>query len=229
LSHTLNTHETPKKKSALRTLVGLISGLTLLAGFCFVIFAIVGFARFSNLVSSMTNDQKLAKADGIVVLTGGKDRIEAAIFLLKSNQADKLLISGVFPKTSKRAITKSVDIKQELLDCCVEIDHLALNTIGNANQTRDWVTKNGFSRIIVVTSNYHIPRGMLEMRRAMPNVELEPYAVSYKPIDHGDWVTQPEPLKIMMAEYAKYIAASFRNDLDRVDRKVAAYAKAYGY
>ncbi len=229
-SHNLEhrPEQNPKRrKSYFRGMFGLVSGLAVLAGFCLVVFLTVGFVRFTYLINDDVLKAAVDKADGIVVLTGGKARIETAISLLQEKKATRLLITGVYPKTSKQVIAKIAKTDADLLDCCVDIDHLALDTKGNANQAANWAKTNGFSNIVVVTSNYHMPRAMLEMRSAMAGVALTPHAVSYRPLSAPRWYSRPAALKLVVSEYAKYIAASFRNDLDRVDRKLTAYAGAY--
>src|SRR5689334_13318701 len=86
---------------------GLIRVLRWIAA-CGAIGALVvvgGFLWFLYHVSP--NEVVLSeKADGIVVLTGGASRIEDAIQLLAQGNGRRLLISGVHPSTSDRAIAQ---------------------------------------------------------------------------------------------------------------------------
>ena len=52
---------------------------------------------------------------------------------------------------------------QRWFSCCVDLDHSAINTIGNAVETRRWVMARGFQSLIVVTSNFHMPRALAEL------------------------------------------------------------------
>ena len=45
----------------------------------------------------------------------------------------------------------------------------------------------GYTRLIVVTSDYHMPRSMVEIRSAYPGVELTPYAVETPSLDNSGW------------------------------------------
>ena len=209
-----------------RRSIGFISGLGVLTAFCLIVFLAIGFVRFANLVNSMENDVNLAKADGIVVLTGGKNRISTAISLLQENKGSRLLISGVHPDAGRKSIARIANVNRDILDCCVDIDHLAMDTKGNASQTANWAAKNNFSKLIVVTSNYHMPRSLLELRTLMPKMQLIPHVVTSKNADKKAWYSNPSRLKVLLSEYAKYIAASFRKDLDRVDKTLATYASA---
>mgnify|MGYP002128275913 CR=1 FL=1 len=51
-----------------------------------------------------------------------------------------------------------------------------------------WVRERGFKSLIVVTSNYHMPRAIVELSHAMPDVTLIPFAVvgdRWRDIDCG--------------------------------------------
>ena len=55
-------------------------------------------------VSHLTTPANPAKADAIIVLTGGQSRLDAAIDLLTSGKGERLLISGVHPSASRRQL-----------------------------------------------------------------------------------------------------------------------------
>jgi len=57
---------------------------------------------------------------------------------------------------------------QRWFECCVDLDYTAVNTIGNAVETRRWALNHGFHSLVVVTSNYHMPRAMLELSHQLP-------------------------------------------------------------
>ena len=116
-------------------------------------------------------------ADGIVVLTGGSSRVSDAMELLAGGYGKRLLISGVHPTNGVSDISRSLPDNQSLLDCCVDLDRSAVNTRSNAAETRRWVRERGFKSLIVVTSNYHMPRAIVELSHAMPDVTLIPFAV----------------------------------------------------
>jgi uncharacterized SAM-binding protein YcdF (DUF218 family) len=137
----------------------------------------MGFALFAHSVSVMP-DYSLQSADAIVALTGGEDRIFEAVRLLAWGKARRLLISGVNRTTSKPELISlnALDGRDAVLfRCCVDLDKRALNTVDNAMQTAAWVKNHGFRSLIVVTSNYHMPRSLIELRQHMPDVEMIPY------------------------------------------------------
>ncbi len=115
------------------------------------------------------------RADGIVALTGGSQRIGDAIDLLAQGYAGRLLISGVNERTSRDEIARLNPGQRRLFECCVDLDYRARNTIGNAIETRRWIERNRFRSIIVVTSAYHMPRTLVELDHALPDLRKVPY------------------------------------------------------
>src|SRR6478752_8463612 len=150
------------------------------------------------------------KADGIVVLTGGSSRVSDAMELLAAGYGKRLLISGVHPTSAISDISRSLSDNQSLLGCCVDLDRSAVNTRSNAAETRRWVHERGFKSLIVVTSNYHMPRAIAEMSHAMPDVELIPFAVVGDKWREEPWWTSGATLRLLLSEYAKYVAAEVR-------------------
>lgn len=191
----------------------------LLAGLVIVAIDFVHFAR------EVMRDEPLRgpSADAIVVLTGGANRIKGAAQLLREGRASRLLISGVHPDTTIGEIAKSADIAPVLLSCCVDLDHQAANTIENAEQTRLWAERLNFGSLIVVTSAYHMPRSMAEFGHAMPRVELVPYPVVRQDLGLDKWYIKPSTVRLVAAEYVKYLLARFRMRLEapRPDTRVA--------
>ncbi len=171
--------------------------------------AAIGFAGFlSQLRDAETRPAGVA--DGIVVLTGGSSRVSDAIELLAGGYGKRLLISGVHPTNAASDISRSLTDNQSLLSCCVDLDHSAVNTRSNAAETRRWAHERGFRSLIVVTSNYHMPRAIVELSHAMPDVTLVPFAVvGDKWRDEPGW-TSGATVRRLLSEYGKYGAAAVR-------------------
>lgn len=172
-----------------------------------------GFALFATHVSQLSTPKNPPTADAIIVLTGGQARLDAAIGLLKSGKGERLLISGVHPQTSSRMLQAATGGDTALFSCCVDIDHAALDTIGNAEESAKWVRTHAYSRVILVTNNYHMPRSLLEMGRLLDREELDPYPVVNSNLDNGGWIVRPEALRVLFTEYNKYLLALARGAL----------------
>ncbi|MBB6260888.1 uncharacterized SAM-binding protein YcdF (DUF218 family) [Paenochrobactrum gallinarii] len=175
---------------------------------CIIVLA-VGFFIFSEKVGNMLPPADLEPADAIIVLTGGKARLDVAIELLQDKKGQRLLISGVHPTTNKKALQRVTIANEALLNCCIDLDRTALNTIGNATESAQWIRSHNYKRVIVVTNNYHMPRSILELSRLMDNVEFIPYPVVNSDLRNTNWVTQGDVLRVLLTEYVKYLGALF--------------------
>ena len=198
------THVEPESSSAFELLVGglrFIFDLILLA----VVLTVIGFFIFTgNLQRSQPEPRT---ADGIAVLTGGVARIDEAMKLLTQQKAKRLLITGVNRTTSTEALKQLASQGDQLFSCCVDIDKEARNTIDNATETSQWVARNHYNSVIVVTSNYHMPRALAELGRVMPGVTLIPYSVIDNNVHLDRWWTYPGTTKLLISEYLKYLPA----------------------
>ncbi|MEM1364153.1 MAG: YdcF family protein [Pseudomonadota bacterium] len=200
-----------------RSAIGLTSivWITLvLALFAGVAFIVGGFVKFtydaSQMTSGVTPPAQIESADGIVALTGGVDRIKHAVKLMQSNGEQRLLITGVNPQTDLDAIARTNDLDDAVLTCCVDIDRTALDTIGNAKAATMWADERGYQTLVVVTSNIHMRRSLLEFSRAMPNATLLPEPVQVYDLSGLNWVQQPDVWRALLTEYGKYIGARAR-------------------
>jgi uncharacterized SAM-binding protein YcdF (DUF218 family) len=171
--------------------------------------AAVGFVAFLSQLRGV--EVKPARnADGIVVLTGGSSRVSDAMELLAGGYGKRLLISGVHPTNAASDISRTLPDNHALLGCCVDLDRSAVNTRSNAAETRRWVRERGFKSLIVVTSNYHMPRAIVELSHAMPDIALIPFSVVGDKWRDEPWWTSGTTLRLLLSEYAKYVAAEMR-------------------
>ncbi len=179
----------------------------------------VGLVGFVAFLSQLRNGDVTpsTKADGIVVLTGGSSRVADALDLLANGFGKRLLISGVHPTNGITNIQRSLpDNDQRLLACCVDLDRSATDTRSNAVETRRWVRKQGFHSLVVVTSNYHMPRALVELSYELPDVELIPFSVIGERWRDEAWWTSGTTLRLLLSEYVKYLAAEVRARLASV-------------
>jgi uncharacterized SAM-binding protein YcdF (DUF218 family) len=141
------------------------------------------------------------EADGIVALTGGADRVETALRLLAAGQARLLLVSGVAHGAALATLARRVDLDPTPLSARVTLGHAATSTLGNAEETAEWARTHGLHSLIVVTAGYHMPRAMLDLRRAMPEETLYPMPVQPEAMRHRAMI------RLLAGEYVKLLAA----------------------
>ena len=152
-------------------------------------------------------------ADGIVVLTGGSSRVVDAIELLASGRGQRLLITGVHRATGPEELSRLAPEYQRVVRCCVDLDRSAVNTLGNAVGTRRWARARGFRSLIVVTSNYHMPRAIAELSHQLPDVALISFPVVSDKVRAERWWSSGATAKLLFSEYVKYVFAIVRTQL----------------
>ncbi|PZO77650.1 MAG: YdcF family protein [Mesorhizobium amorphae] len=188
--------------------------LALFGGAGLAVAVAAGFAAFSAYVVSLSTPGDLPRADAIIVLTGGQARVDAALDLLKAGKGERLLISGVHPRSGPAALSAATGNARDLFSCCVDIDYAALDTVGNAEQSALWVDSHNYRSVILVTNNYHMPRSLLELGRLIGDgAELRPYPVVNTKLDLGRVLSEPRAFRVMFTEYAKFVAALARGML----------------
>jgi uncharacterized SAM-binding protein YcdF (DUF218 family) len=169
-----------------------------------------GFLGFVGMLER-SERTPLGRADGIVALTGGAQRIGDAIDLLASGYGRRLLITGVNERTSRDEIARLNPTQRDWIACCVDLDYRARNTIGNAIETRRWMRRHHFGTVTVVTSNYHMPRTLIELDHALQGSDgVVPHPVIAEGFDAGRWWRSPATARLLAAEYVKFVAAWLR-------------------
>ncbi len=173
-----------------------------------------GFVWFANSVSTgeMSDETDF---DAVVVLTGGRDRVVRALEIMQDSNAERLLITGVHPETTIQQIALTTQNQTDLFSCCVDLDRRARNTVDNAREAANWAREHGFSKLLVVTSSYHMPRSLVEFNAAMDGVNLVPYPVFSEGLLLDKWWTSYPTARLLMREYLKYIHARIRVLLER--------------
>ena len=171
------------------------------------------FAGFLAFVGALEREEHppAYRADGIVALTGGPQRIGDAIDLLAGGYGRRLLITGVNERTSREEIARLNPTQHALIACCVDLDYRARNTIGNAIETRRWMRTHRFGTVAVVTSNYHMPRTLIELDHALQDSErVLPHPVVADGFDAGRWWASPPAARLLASEYVKFLASWVR-------------------
>jgi uncharacterized SAM-binding protein YcdF (DUF218 family) len=190
-----------------------IGFLTMAAVAAGLVLLVCGFFWF--FLKIPTEEMQLdSKADGIVVLTGAAARIPDAIELLAAERGKRLLISGVFRNTRSTEIARLTPLYSKYFSCCIDLDRSALNTFGNAIQTRRWAREHNFNSLIIVTSNWHMPRAMNELAHQLPDVTLIAYPVISEKVKNDPWWQNGATARLLIGEYFKYLFGILRLHID---------------
>ncbi|MFT4955045.1 MAG: uncharacterized SAM-binding protein YcdF (DUF218 family) [Brevundimonas sp.] len=171
----------------------------------------VGLFAFADRVRAITPAPEPAATDGIVALTGpSSERINAAVRLLEQGKAQRLLVSGVNREVRREELRALTPGSSRLFDCCVDLGFDAEDTMGNAQEIAAWARAKDFDSLIVVTSDYHMPRSLLEIRGMAPEVALTAHAVRTPSLDTDNWWRSPGDARRMALEYNKYLVVLVR-------------------
>ncbi|GLS02745.1 hypothetical protein GCM10007859_27760 [Brevundimonas denitrificans] len=171
----------------------------------------IGLFAFADRVRGFTPAPEPARADAIVALTGpSAERVNAAIRLLEQDKGQRVLISGVNREVRRQELRALTPGSNRLFNCCVDLGFEAEDTVGNAQEIAAWAEAKGYDSLIVVTSDYHMPRALTEIRAAAPGIELTPYAVETPSLDNSRWWKAAVTARRMTLEYMKYLAALAR-------------------
>ncbi|MBU2531308.1 MAG: YdcF family protein [Alphaproteobacteria bacterium] len=174
-----------------------------------------GFILFASIATHPPEDPS-TRAEAIVALTGGTQRIRAAGDLLEKHRAGRLLISGVNRMVKQSDLQRMLDINSDLFACCVDIDYAAQNTRGNAIQTRKWASEHEFESLIVVTSSYHMPRSLAELGHMLPAVNLVAHPVVPDRFRDTPWWLDYKSVVLLGSEYLKFLPSAAQFGIGRL-------------
>ena len=167
---------------------------------------ILSLAEYSNIESS-----------NIVILTGGANRIKDGLKIIEDfknskNINYKILVSGTGMGFTKSSLKKKLgpNFNSQLIQCCIDLDGVSKNTLTNASETFKWTSKNDIKEFILITSNYHMPRAILEFKNVMPNLKIYTYAITPKKHDIENWLSSYQTFSLVFTEYCKFIIAGLR-------------------
>ena len=159
---------------------------------CFVSFA----------VDTFSFRQRQGKTDAIVVLTGGRGRVEEGIRLYRERQGEWLFLVGVDP-----AVRKSDLLHGQLdaeLESGVVLEKVSRNTLENALYARELVLKYQTGSIRLLTSRYHMKRAILIFRTILPrDVAIYPHPVDSRNL-REEWWSHGGSIRLLFTEFYKY-------------------------
>ena len=199
----------PPRRRAVRLLWGVGALLLLLAAAW-----LAGLIVFVSVIPSAIGAAEEA-TDAIVVLTGGSERLAEGVRLLAAGRAGTLFVSGVGKDVELDALLRGLPPGVPLPDpagraCCIMLGHSADNTVGNARETAAWMAARGFRSLRLVTADYHMPRSLIEFRRAMPDIRIIGHPVFPPQVMRTGWWRWPGTTGLLVGEYDKLLLALAR-------------------
>ena len=157
------------------------------------------------------------KSSNIVILTGGTNRIKDGLNIInhfdKSKRIKfKILVSGTGNGFSKNSLIKQIgpNFNPKLIECCIYLDSVSKNTFTNAIETSKWANRNDLKEFILITSNYHMPRAILEFKNVMPNHKIYTFPITPRKHNIKEWMSSYETFSLIFKEFCKYIVSNLR-------------------
>jgi uncharacterized SAM-binding protein YcdF (DUF218 family) len=155
---------------------------------------VLGFAFFAVTLGGPA-PAGAPRVDAIVVITGGKGRIEHAAKLLADGEGKRLLIAGADPSVRKADLVHRLGGKRRLFECCVDLGSESVDTRSNAEEAKRWMERRKFKSMRLVTSDWHMRRARYEFNRQFDrDTKIVPDAVKTEP-----------SFATLFAEYNKYL------------------------
>jgi uncharacterized SAM-binding protein YcdF (DUF218 family) len=152
----------------------------------------LGFAWFALLLPQPHGDEH---TDAIVVLTGSAGRIDRGLALLRREQSEQMLVSGVDQDVRRSEFATAYGVPKRLMDCCVTLGREAIDTRSNAVETSRWLARRNYKSVRIITADWHMRRARYELSRQVEEpVRIVPDAVRSNP-----------SLTVLMREYHKYL------------------------
>lgn len=151
----------------------------------------LGFAWFALFLPQAAD---MSKTDAVVVLTGGTNRIDRGLQVIREGKAKRMLISGVDRDVKPAELALQYKGAGQIFDCCVDLGFRAVDTRSNALETARWVERHKIKSVRLVTNNWHMRRARLELDQAMPS----------SVIIINDAVVASPSLTVLLKEYTKF-------------------------
>ena len=117
-----------------------------------------------------------------------------------------MLISGVGIDVRLQDLISETDLSPDIQQCCVTLGRAARDTRENAIEAAGWAASRNISSIRLVTSDFHMPRSLLEFKRRLPHTQILAEPVSVRNIRLDGWWSRPGTAMLLAGEYTKYLA-----------------------
>jgi uncharacterized SAM-binding protein YcdF (DUF218 family) len=182
-------------------ILALVLGLAWLGGFVWFAETLPAAAPLEDPAALET----LAPTDAIVVLTGGQNRLRAGLALLERQRARKLFVSGVYRGVEVNELMQLARQSPREVECCIVLGYAAADTRGNAAETAEWMKREGFTSLRLVTADYHMRRARIAFAAALPGVRIETFPVTPALMREGPWWQRKRVAQLLAGEYSKFL------------------------
>lgn len=146
--------------------------------------------------------QNARKADAIVVLAGGKGRVEEGVRLFRESRAEFLFFVGVDPTVRKSDLYRPKPGDPSADN--VILEKASRNTLENSIFGRDVIVRSGVRSVLLITSRYHLKRASILFRNSLPrDITIIPYPVDSVNLKES-WWSHGGSFQLLFREFYKY-------------------------
>ncbi len=140
--------------------------------------------------------------DAIVVLAGGRGRVDEGVRLYLEGKADTLLLIGVDPSVRKGDLYRVLPGRRSAEG--VVLEQVSRNTLENALYSRELILRNKITSVLLITSRYHMKRSMLFFRTFLPkDIAIYPHPVDSTNLV-STWWSHGGSFRLLLSEFYKY-------------------------
>ncbi len=108
-------------------------------------------------------------ADAIMVPTGGENRIQEGYLAWKEGKAKELFILGTGGGARLERLLPEITTMPPAQRRLLHVEGWSENTLENAIMAKAIALERRYARVILLTSDYHMPRAYYTMRRVLPS------------------------------------------------------------
>jgi uncharacterized SAM-binding protein YcdF (DUF218 family) len=168
-----------------------------------IIFLVAIAALFIDFTyKTFSYRQSTVKADAIVVLAGGKGRVDEGVRLYRERRASYLFLIGVDPSVRRSDLyrPRQGDPSAE----GVILERASRNTLENAIFGREVILGRQVNSVLLITSRYHMKRAAILFRNALPReLTIYPYPVDTRNLKEA-WWSHGGSFHLLFSEFYKY-------------------------
>lgn len=189
-----------KQKSSILLKILLVSTVLWLTGCLYFFYYVINYINPPNI------NKLSSERDVVVIITGDNNRLDIGLKFLAQSNNDVALISGVGAGVREEDLSlyyKKYPIKSKK----ITLGYLASNTAENAIETKIFMDLHNYKSLILVTSDYHMPRASILFKCIMPEFEITLYPIKQGLIFNKDMIyINYKMLRNLYLEYNKFIA-----------------------
>lgn len=170
--------------------------------FTALILLLVAGAAIPHLLGRRAASPTGGVADAVLVFTGGENRIAEGYRAWREGKGRELFILGAGQEAKLAAILPGgAEVSPDDLPR-IHIEGWSANTLENAISAKSIAVSRAYRNVILVTSDYHVPRAHLALREVLPpavSISVIPVMSDWK--RKGAWYRLP---RLFFVEGWKY-------------------------